>query len=404
MTTIANSLSNQIQEAKIILEKKNSIGNSDGLIANFALQNRPLVISWQVNCAEEKWISENKDLVKDGNFTALSNLGFSLFLNSSKPNEYSDLFKEGMKSLMAKDPFPEDHVSFPFFTKQFLGIVLGLKSSNYSEAMSWMKKEIIPKRKKFDFPDNLSKQLNFLIESIVIGSSAEITYDEINKLQTVEELSFVYWCGRRGHFKLYLDEEKIRKLKEEILESFVTINTTQMKEWCIPFVLSAVYECIYESVNSIVLDINHVSKILGNFESAMKRWVWTENKKWNIENEYDVQSILWLILRSVFDDTVYEDPTPKFGRGSSKVDVRIPSLNVVIEVKFVRDGTKFERIENEIKVDSIDYFQSAGYKNIIVFIYDNTSSVQEHADTINALKKLENIKDVIIVSKPSHIK
>jgi len=39
----------------------------------------------------------------------------------------------------------------------------------------------------------------------------------------------------------------------------------------------------------------------------------------------------------------------------------------------------------------------------IVFIYDESSSLQEHETTKKDLIKLEEIEDVIIVSKPSKI-
>jgi hypothetical protein len=135
----------------------------------------------------------------------------------------------------------------------------------------------------------------------------------------------------------------------------------------------------------------------------MKRWPQSEKKKWPVADEYDIQSILWLILRSVFDDVIDEEPTPKLGHSYSIVDFRIPSLKLLVEAKFIRTKEDFKKVENEIKIDSINYLKTTDCKEMIVFIYDNSASVQEHQTTIRALRKIDGIRDVVIISKPSHI-
>jgi hypothetical protein len=43
------------------------------------------------------------------------------------------------------------------------------------------------------------------------------------------------------------------------------------------------------------------------------------------------------------------------------------------------------------------------YKKIVVFIYDASSSVQEHDVTAAALLALDDVIDVVIVSRPSQL-
>jgi len=54
----------------------------------------------------------------------------------------------------------------------------------------------------------------------------------------------------------------------------------------------------------------------------MERW----KSQWLIENEYDVQSILWLLLRPYFEDLRYEENLAKLGRSGQRYDFGIPSL------------------------------------------------------------------------------
>jgi len=54
--------------------------------------------------------------------------------------------------------------------------------------------------------------------------------------------------------------------------------------------------------------------------------------------------------------------------------------------------------------DSIAYLRGTSrYKEIVVFIYDESASVQEHDITAAALKELDGITDVVIVSRPSRL-
>ncbi len=55
-------------------------------------------------------------------------------------------------------------------------------------------------------------------------------------------------------------------------------------------------------------------------------------------------------------------------------------------------------------IDSIAYLSNTkAYDRILLFIYDESSSVQEHEITRKDLIKRDEIEDVIIVSKPSQI-
>ncbi len=54
--------------------------------------------------------------------------------------------------------------------------------------------------------------------------------------------------------------------------------------------------------------------------------------------------------------------------------------------------------------DSAAYLRGTSrYKEIVVFIYDESASVQEHHITAAALRELDGVTDVVIVSRPSHL-
>ena len=157
----------------------------------------------------------------------------------------------------------------------------------------------------------------------------------------------------------------------------------------------------------MVLSRSHIGVVLRRFEGAMRRWRWDEDNlhdpvRWPVRSEREVQDILWLILRSVFDDVVDEETLPKVGHSTYRADFGLPRLGVLVEAKYARSASDFKKIEKEVMEDSVAYLRNAGpYKEIVVFIYDESASVQEHDMTAAALRELDNVSDVIIVSRPA---
>ena len=49
---------------------------------------------------------------------------------------------------------------------------------------------------------------------------------------------------------------------------------------------------------------------------------------------------------------------------------------------------------------NVKYLVPSDFQHIVVFIYDDSQSVQEHADTSRDLRKVPGVFDVVIASKP----
>ena len=152
------------------------------------------------------------------------------------------------------------------------------------------------------------------------------------------------------------------------------------------------------SIDNALLNPGHVGAILRRFAPAMRRWRYDDPTKvkepvqWTVSSEREVQDIIWMLLRSAFDDIVDEEPLRKVGHSSYRSDFGLPRLGLLIEIKYVRSATEFKKVEKEIYEDSVAYLkEKATYKKIIVFMYDASSSTQEHATTIDALLGVEGI-------------
>ncbi len=100
-----------------------------------------------------------------------------------------------------------------------------------------------------------------------------------------------------------------------------------------------------------------------------------ENRKHNrpafrMENEYDTQDLLFCVLRASFSDISLEEWTPPHAGSSKRIDIVLPSIETVLEVKHIRDKSHGRSVANELKVDIESYHAHPKCKQLIAFVHD----------------------------------
>lgn len=98
-------------------------------------------------------------------------------------------------------------------------------------------------------------------------------------------------------------------------------------------------------------------------------------KNFEIQNEYDVQDLLFVCLKSVFKDVIQEEWTTKHGGKSKRIDLVVPEIKTVIEVKKVRNANHGLAISDELKIDIESYHIHPNCKTLICFIHDPNSFI-----------------------------
>lgn len=155
-------------------------------------------------------------------------------------------------------------------------------------------------------------------------------------------------------------------------------------------------------------------RILRNVQSGLKRWPWEERSRrgampsrWLIDDERDVQALLWTILAPVYGtDLVDEHYLPHWGHVQPRCDLGILSLRTIIEVKMVRTAGDLRATEEQVAGDSGLYFREPGrFDRMLVFIYDDSDRPQpeRYAALTAALTRRDRVTDVVIVRRPSMI-
>jgi hypothetical protein len=155
--------------------------------------------------------------------------------------------------------------------------------------------------------------------------------------------------------------------------------------------------------------IPQVGEILRRVPMALRLWTWESKgrtrgstaRQWHIDNEYHVQNLLWTILAPIFPDLKSEESTPSVGQKHPRADLCIPSLRLVVEVKFIRPGTTFSTIVEEVAADAGLYFAAGSpYETMLVFAWDDSARSQEHEVFARGVRELARVADVVVVSRP----
>jgi hypothetical protein len=386
----------------------NTLGNLEGLFAFYAIGEEPAFpLIWEVNCATEEWLAANIDRLP--HFPVLAELGYALSLFAvTTPKSAAGAFLDGLAALLDRPPFPHDRISFAYQPVAFLGLALGTVSlgERGSSYRAGLVKVLNDDRL---VTSNIYQRLLYhYIRFVLTGEPVLI--EDFRHYANADDLAMVEWGVRRGAFRLVPLQADLSTLQARVLAAGAVADTTSLAPSRAAILWSAMQAALVRSIEELVLSRSHVMAMLRRFEDALRRWRWdTGNVRnpicWPITSEREVQDIVWLLLRSVFDDVVDEDTLPKIGHSTYRADFGIPSLRLLVEVKYARAAADFKKLEKEIMEDSVAYLAEAHdrYDCILVFIYDQSASGQEHGITTNALRKLPSIEDIVIVSRPSHL-
>ena len=154
--------------------------------------------------------------------------------------------------------------------------------------------------------------------------------------------------------------------------------------------------------------------ILEGLAKSMSHWTYETSprvksmtpRQWEVDHEYHVQNLLWTLLRPVFSDLVDEQSLPKVGHKTPRYDLGVPSLETIIEVKFMRKAGSpaCRKTTEEIAADRSLYLgPTTGYSKLIVFIWDECRQTEEYQTLKEGLEGMGGIEKVVILPRPSRM-
>lgn len=378
--------------------EQNRPGSVEGLLAHHILADDPRInIEWQIGCTQA-WINTE---FKPTTLDHVSALGYVLW---AKPaSNFRAQLLDGLSRVRERDAFKGEHLSLARNPTRLLGIILGSLALGDagSETLSWCR-AVLDKMQLMGLSafDPLVQYLLFR----AVGTKIAIPADTSANLY---QLAFADWVIRHQMHQNEPSQQRLDGERQKILFQTATDLHFESASQA-AFIWSSVNAILLHALCTASLQPRHVAAVLRNFEASMKRWRWDGDElrnpiRWPITQEREVQDILWVILRSYFPDVVDEDTLPKLGHSTYKADFGIGSLKLIIEAKFSASREDFKKIEKEVQEDCIPYLRDLRYESLIIFIYDDSASVQEHDTTRRALLEIPGIVDVVIVSRPSQL-
>jgi hypothetical protein len=387
-----------LDRLRVAVLEQNRPGSVEGLLAHHVLKDNPRInIEWQVGCTPA-WMETE---FKPTNLDHVAALGY--FLWAHQTSQFTPQLQDGLSRVRERDAFKGEHLSLARSPSRLLGIILGCIALGdaASSTFKWCQTVLEKMQQKGDMGfDPLVPYLFYLAFGTKVNAASQ-------PKGTLYELALLDWMTRH---QMREDEPSLKQLQEDRQRILFQAATDLRFESAsqAAFIWSGVISILFHALGEASLQATDVVAVLQNFEAAMKRWRWDGDGlqkpiHWSVTQEREVQDILWLILRSYFPDLVDEDALPKLGHSTYKADFGIGSLKLIIEVKFASSKDDFKKIEKEVQEDCIPYLRDLRYESLVIFIYDDSASVQEHDITRRALLEIQGIVGVVIVSRPSQL-
>jgi hypothetical protein len=155
--------------------------------------------------------------------------------------------------------------------------------------------------------------------------------------------------------------------------------------------------------------VQNVIALLDSIPAGLRRWTWEdksrtgkgEPRKWHIDHEYHVQNLLYVLLAPLFPDLKDEEYFSSVGQKQPRTDLFIPSMKLVVEVKFLRSTEKVTKVIEEVAEDASLYLaDGSDYSGLIAFVWDDSRRAEEHPLLKNGLLKIRGILGAVVISRP----
>jgi len=89
-----------------------------------------------------------------------------------------------------------------------------------------------------------------------------------------------------------------------------------------------------------------------------------------IDDEYDVQDLLRVLLKNHFDDVRTEEETPSYAGASGRIDILLKREKIGIEVKMTRKGLRDKTLGEQLIKAIVRYQHHPDCEFLYCFVYD----------------------------------
>lgn len=169
-------------------------------------------------------------------------------------------------------------------------------------------------------------------------------------------------------------QENIPLGKDRPISIALPEQITHLKE-CIKNLQSKIKEAVdsfgtHGSLQELVLTILRRFDVSAKALTNRPRQKTENPQDYIITGEYDVQDLLYCILKPIIKDLQRENPLEKSTGKSGRPDLTSDMLGMVIEIKYTKNSERANKIIEECKSRVVTYSKKTSLKHLIFFIYD----------------------------------
>lgn len=342
-------------------------------------------------------------------FQTVATLGFARESGVLGP-EAAGMLKQGLERLAGRRPFV-DEIPMPFCSDAvgILGVALGTRAladnGVSSQIFTWLS-SFLANIYSLDGTENWQRCL-FQAADYILGGTIKIpapTLDQAEDVRVALAAKNVLQqsCGKHA------EQEDEKALKLILLQgaSEASYERAATRLAALDYVLRAAPAVVPGRMSAADL-----LQLLERVPAGLRNWTWetkprtpaTTMRQWHVDHEYHVQNMLWFLLAPIFPDLDDEQYLTKIGQKSPRADLHLPSMKIIVEAKFLRKGDKLQKVIDEISSDASLYSALGNdCDGIIPFIWDDSARSHEHDYLRQGLRKLPNVIDAVVISRPSN--
>lgn len=343
----------------------------------------------------------------------LAGCGYHIFLGAIADQTALNAWRAGILDLERRDPFPTDRQAFFFRPLELLGLALGLSRAFPQEAAErvWMSGhlESTAGRAVYEGADPWGRML-FTLAAHALGRSAvgQIRPRDSGALDAPAH-ALLIWTAT--HVAALIEQQGWdRQASADLfLSRALTESWNDVPPGKAGVLASAISICLGNAIQLRHRPVDFLRSVLAGVPAGLSRWRYDAapapaGVQWPILEEKHFQDILWLVLRPVFPDIVDEQALPKFGFKQSTPDFAVPSLETLIEVKFIFKCADYKSRFEEIEKDVVEYFHaSSQFRRLVVVVYDSVPCPEFQAQFTKDLMRIKGIEDVIVIERPGKL-